>query len=209
MTLWMLPAAIGAWAAGKRDLKHLLPYTIAALWGPLGLCLAAVAPLAARTAVGVLHRLEASAAGDAVRRSVPILLTDLGMAAEAGQPLHTALRDAADYGDGPLADALRRFGEHVDSGSSVAQALEHLRRDLSTQQTDRLIGLLSRDAQLGLPLAASVSRYRRNWLSEARRDADRTVAYLPYVFTAMAGLLLLEGVALLAVPWLVSLWRTF
>jgi Flp pilus assembly protein TadB len=131
------------------------------------------------------------------------------MAAEAGHPLHTALRDAAAYGAGPLSTALERFGTRVEAGASVAQALESLRRDLHTPQTDRLIGLLSRDAQLGLPLAQSVGRYRRNWLSEARRDADRTAAYLPYVFTAVAGLLLLEGVALAAVPWLLSLWHTF
>lgn len=206
---WLAPAAVAAWAGGRRRSALLVPYLAASLLGPAWLLAAALILPASEVSARAVRRLERASSADTVRRAVPTLLTDLAMAAEAGQPLHTALRDAAAYSEGPLANALQRFGAQVESGISVAQSLETLRRELATPQTDRLIGLLSRDAQLGLPLAASVARYRRNWLSDARRDADRTAAYLPYVFTAVAGLLLLEGVALAAVPWLVTLWRTF
>jgi Flp pilus assembly protein TadB len=209
MTVWLWPVAIVVWVSGSRKPWHLIVCLLGSFLGPPALLAAALPLPVLRGAQRLRNRILSAADGDSVRRSIPILLTDLGMAAEAGQPLHTALRDAAEYGDGPLASALIRFGDRLDEGASVASALESLRRDLQTPQTDRLIGLLSRDAQLGLPLAASVARYRRNWLSEARRDASRTIAYLPYVFTALAGLLLLEGVALLAVPWLASLWRSF
>ncbi len=209
MTLWLLPAAAAVWVAGGRRPWHFVPCLLAALLGPAGLLAAAISLPLLRIAREAAQRLQAATDGDAVRRAIPVLLTDLGMAAEAGQPLHTALRDAAAYGEGPLVSALVRFGSRLEDGASIAGALEGLRRDLQTSQTDRLIGLLSRDAQLGLPLAASVARYRRNWLSEARRDADRSVAYLPYVFTALAGLLLFEGIALVAVPWLASLWKAF
>ena len=209
MTPWCLPAGLAVWAAGERTRPRLALCLLGALFGPAGLLAACAAWSAMHWGRALLRRVEAASDGEAVRRSVPVLLTDLGMAAEAGQPLHTALQDAAAYGEGPLARALARFGEEVAEGASVALALENLRRGLGTPQTDRLIGLLSRDAQLGLPLAASVSRYRRNWLSEARREADRAMAYLPYVFTATAGLLLLEGIALAAIPWLTALWRTF
>ncbi len=208
MTGWLLPVAVLAWIAGGRRRGQIVPYALGALLGPVALLAAGVWAPAGAAVRSAWRRIGSAAAEDAVRRGVPVLLTDLGMAAEAGQPLHAALRDAADYSDGPLAAALQRFGSRVDAGASVAQALEALRRDLGTPQTDRLIGLLSRDAQLGLPLAASVARYRRNWLSEAAHEADRTVAYLPYVFTAVAGLLLLEGIALAAAPWLMSLLGT-
>jgi len=209
LALCRVGLALVLWAAGARR-WWMLPFWAAA--GALGIPeLALVAafcwvqhPLA-RAVDAVLSAMRR----DRVRSEVPGLLTDLAMAAAAGQPLHVALRYAHLYADGPLAEALNRFDARLRAGDSVATALETLKVSLATPETDRLIALLARDAQLGLPLKESVARYRRNWLSDARREAARASAYLPYVLTTIAGVLLLEGVSLVALPWFLSLWRQF
>lgn len=208
--LLLMISALAACVASRRRLTETAAaLLLTLLLGAPGLltiaALAFFAPLSTKLAA-VLRR---QAAQDAVRGAVPALLTDLTMAAEAGQPLHAALRYARLYRTGPVAVALQRYLDEHTAGRSISEALDVMRQGLATSETDRLMALLQRDAQLGLPLGASVARYRQAWLGAMRREAARTGAYMPYVFTALAGLLLLEGVALLAIPWFATLWRGF
>ena len=206
--LLLLVGGFAAWRAARERPSRLPLWLLAGLGGPAWLlALALTAPLH-RLVVAALAELRRGAARAEVRKSVPGLLTDLAMAAAAGQPLHAALRYAGHWADEPLGAALARFQEQVRRGASVAAALEGLRLTLRTGETDRLVALLARDAQLGLPLSDSVARYRRAALGDVRRELRRAAAYLPYVFTTLAGVVLLEGVALIAVPWLFSLWRS-
>lgn len=208
--LALLPAAILSWMAGGGRLRWLWPTALLTLGlGRLGLGIASLLPLLGALGRRLLRRVRREVHRDAVRAAVPSLLTDLAMAAEAGQPLHAALRYARLYRSGPMADSLQEYLDASAAQSSIGEALEQMRRRLDTPETDRLIGLLRRDAQLGLPLAGSVARYRQAWLGAMRRESARSTAYMPYVFTALAGILLLEGVALLAIPWFASLWQGF
>ena len=205
--IWLV-LSVALWHFGRRPTRALPLWLLAGLLGPWGLVLASLtAPI--RLIAGVIARqFRRSAAREQVRKAVPGLLTDLAMAAAAGQPLHSALHYAGLWAEGPLEPVLAAFQSQVRGGASVAAALESLRIALETPETDRLVGLLSRDAHLGLPLGDSVTRYRRGALGDLRKELRRSAAYLPYVFTTLAGILLLEGVALIAVPWLLSLWRS-
>ncbi len=204
----LLLAAAAAWRAGGQSLLLLPLWLLAAALGPWYML-----PLALGRPAGLLVRrlgrqLRSRAAREEVRKSVPGLLTDLAMAAAAGQPLHAALRYAGLWAEDPLGPALAAFQDQVQRGGSVAASLEALRLSLRTPEMDRLVALLARDAQLGLPLSESVARYRRGAMGDVRKELRRTAAYLPYVFTTLAGIVLLEGVALIAAPWLLSLWRS-
>jgi Flp pilus assembly protein TadB len=203
-----LVLAMALWRAGRQR-PLLLPIWIGlALLAPWGMALFALAGPAAMLWRRFPTALAKSGARDQVRRAVPGLLTDLAMAAAAGQPLHAALRYAGLWAQDPLGPALRSFQDRVQEGHSVAAALDGLRLSLRTPETDRLVALLSRDAQLGLPLSDSIARYRRSALGDVRKELRRSAAYLPYVFTTLAGIVLLEGVGLVAIPWLMSLWRS-
>ena len=204
----MLLAAAAAWRAGRQSLSLLPLWLLSAVLGPWFMMPLALARPAALLVRRLYRELRLGAAREEVRRSVPGLLTDLAMAAAAGQPLHAALRYAGLWAEDPLGPALAAFQEQVRRGGSVAASLEALRLSLRTPEMDRLVALLARDAQLGLPLSESVARYRRGALGDVRKELRRTAAYLPYVFTTLAGIVLLEGVALAAVPWLLSLWRS-
>lgn len=209
-SILLLPAAVIVWAAGRRSAMQLvLVLLLTLILGPLGVLMAGFLPLLAELSDIMGRAISRQAWLDAVRESVPSLLTDLTMAAEAGQPLHAALRYARLYREGPMADSLQEYLDRTRRGESVVESLEALRLRLGAPETDRLVELLKRDSQLGLPLATSVARYRQAWLGAMRRAAGRTGAYMPYVFTALAGILLLEGVALIAIPWLSSLWHGF
>lgn len=206
--LVLLLAAAAAWRAGRQRLALLPLWLLAALLGPWLLVLVSLFRPAKHMALRLIMNLRLGAAREDVRRAVPGLLTDLAMAAAAGQPLHAALRYASLWADGPLGTAFAAFQNQVRRGVSVAASLEALRLTLRTPEMDRLVALLARDAQLGLPLSDSVARYRRGALGDLRKELRRTAAYLPYVFTTLAGIVLLEGVGLIAVPWLLSLWRS-
>ncbi len=205
--LWLLAAA-AVWRAGRQRLPLLPIWLILALLAPWTLIVLALAGPAIRLGRGLRDSIARSAARIEVRQAVPGLLTDLAMAAAAGQPLHAALRYAGLWADDPLGPAFAAFQDQVQKGRSVAAALESLRLALRTPEMDRLVALLSRDAQLGLPLSDSIARYRRSALGDVRKELRRSAAYLPYVFTTLAGIVLLEGVGLMAVPWLLSLWQS-
>lgn len=206
----LLPAVLVVWAVGRRTPTQLMLAALLTLvLGPIGVLMAGLLPLLAELSQVMSSTLGRQVWFDAVRESVPSLLTDLTMAAEAGQPLHAALRYARLYRHGPMAQSLQEYIDRTGRGESVVEALEALRLRLGVPETDRLVELLKRDSQLGLPLATSVARYRQAWLGAMRRAAARTGAYMPYVFTALAGVLLMEGVALIAIPWLSSLWHGF
>jgi len=206
--LVLVACAVLCWRASGRGARWLPIWCALGLVGPWGLIAGAVLPPLERAAAGLLESLRRRVAQDEVRAAVPGLLTDLAMAAAAGQPLHVALRHACAWADGPIGPALAAFGEQVERGASVAAALEALRVSLGTPEVDRLVGLLGRDAQLGVPLRDSVARFRRVALGDVRKEVRHAASYLPYVFTALSGIVLLEGVALIAVPWLTGLWRT-
>lgn len=204
-----LLAGAAVWRARRARWQALPLFLLAAVLGPVPLSLLALALPLWDVARRLRSALVQGERREGVRRSVPGLLTDLAMAAAAGQPLHSALRFAGLWADQPLGPALAAFEGQVQAGRSIAASLETLRLTLRTPEMDRLVALLARDAQLGLPLGDSVSRFRRSALGDVRKELRRSAAYLPYVFTALAGIVLLEGVALISVPWLMSLWRSF
>ncbi len=203
-----LVLATALWRAGRQSPLLLPVWLVVALLAPWGMGLLALAKPAALLWRSFPRAIAANAAREQVRRAVPGLLTDLAMAAAAGQPLHAALRYAGLWAQDPLGPALASFQDQVRKGRSVAAALDGLRLSLRTPETDRLVALLSRDAQLGLPLSDSIARYRRSALGDVRKELRRSAAYLPYVFTTLAGIVLLEGVGLVTIPWLMSLWRS-
>ncbi len=207
-TLCWLLAAAAAWRASRRSVATLPLWLVAALVTPWSILLFALLLPGRQLLQALLGSLRRKSRREEVRRSVLGLLTDLAMAAAAGQPLHAALRYAGLWADEPLGSAFAAFETQVEHGQSVAAALESLRLGLEAPEMDRLVALLSRDAQLGLPLSDSIARYRRSALGDVRKELRRSAAYLPYVFTALAGVVLLEGVALIAVPWLLALWRS-
>lgn len=187
-------------AAIKRGLKPFLPWILGSLamaallsaknpWlFPILFAIAIAGALLLRRhqLAGVQKKLRAE-----VSAELPVVIELLALSVSAGESPTSALARVAQASRGPVGRAVMRATQQMKDGSTLVQALEGIKRELSVQQVDRAIDAIilgyERGTSLGEVLHAQAldvrEQYRRSLIEFSARA--EIAMMLPVVFLIM------------------------
>jgi tight adherence protein C len=192
---------------------------IAVLLLPLyvGLCAAYMGPagvvsavLCSGLTVWLLRRRLRRRAWDrlvAIKRRLPFLLDLLTLLMEAGANFHQALRQAVrEFAGQEVAVEFARVLSDINMGKTRSEAFDSLRKRLSDDEINGIVGAIVQSEQLGTPLSdifrtqADVLRLKRSQRAETLAGEAGVKMLLPGVLVMMATVLIILG------PFVLNYW---
>ncbi len=143
----------------------------------------------------------------AIKRRLPFLLDLLTLLMEAGATFHQALRQAVrEFSGQAVAAEFARVLTDVNMGKTRTEAFDSLRRRLSDDEINGIIGAIIQSEELGTPLAdifrtqADVLRLKRSQRAEMIAGEAGVKMLLPGVLVMMATVIVILG------PFVLNYW---
>jgi tight adherence protein C len=143
----------------------------------------------------------------AIKRRLPFLLDLLTLLMEAGATFHQALRQAVrEFAGQAVAVEFARVLTDVNMGKTRTEAFDSLRRRLSDDEINGIIGAIIQSEELGTPLSdifrtqADVLRLKRSQRAETIAGEAGVKMLLPGVLVMMATVIVILG------PFVLNYW---
>jgi len=104
-----------------------------------------------------------------IERELPDTLDQMRMSVDAGLGFEAAMQRAAQAGNGPLAQELRRLLHEIQLGVSRAEAMRNLADHTKVQDLDSFVLAIVQSSSYGIPVA-NVLRVQSDELRDKRRQ---------------------------------------
>ena len=147
---------------------------------------------------------------EAIRRSLPDAIELLSLCVQSGMGFQAALRQVADYQEGPIAQEFARVLREMQLGQSRQVALEALARRNRDEDLHRFVSAIVQADRLGVAISGVLTEQAAELRSKRRDRARESAQKVPVKILLPVIACFLPGIFIIVLgPATLSLFRMF